>query len=183
MLKRLVSTLAIVAIGSLPLNVSKIPTKQAVHHKPASQSTSRSPSPIISYAEILNKMQMPKFQELPQLSLADFNFDPMGTYSNSYDPGQCTWGVASMKGDIPNNWGNAANWATAARDSGYTVSNVPIIGAVGVSFANYYGHVVVVTGTNSDGTLQITEMNYDGYGDGLWHIRTANVSEFTYIYI
>lgn len=146
-------------------------------------STEASPHAPPTQVVMLSKIELPKFQEMKPLELAAYHFDPMNTHANGYDAGQCTYGVASMKGNIPESWGNAGQWAYMAKAAGYTVSPTPIVGAVGVSYVGYYGHVVVVTGDNKNGTIQVTEMNYDGYGDGLYQTRTAAIGEFVYIYI
>jgi surface antigen len=103
----------------------------------------------------------------------------MGTYANSFAPANCTWGAASMKGDIT--WsGNANEWDDAARAQGKTVSDVPIVGAVAETDRGYYGHVAVVTNIDASG-VWITEMNYDGNG-GV-RTRLAGPGEFVYIYV
>lgn len=121
-----------------------------------------------------------KLSTVQPLSYAGYHFDPMGSHPNSYAPANCTWGASSMEPQIPQSWGNANNWANAARESGYTVSDVPIVGAIAQTSRGAFGHVAIVTEVHGD-TIQIEEMNYDDAG-GV-RSRPANVSEFTYIYL
>ncbi|MBI2007717.1 LysM peptidoglycan-binding domain-containing protein [Candidatus Saccharibacteria bacterium] len=62
---------------------------------------------------------------------------------NGYDYGYCTWYVAS-KVAVPTNWGNANTWDEYARLSGWTVSSIPKVGAIGQSDRGWAGHVAVV---------------------------------------
>jgi surface antigen len=96
---------------------------------------------------------------------------------NGYTPGQCTFYVKNRRPDIPNNWGNANMWASSARASGYTVSSVPIPGAIAAS--NYEMHVAYVESVQGN-TVTISEMNYGGP----WNMNTRTVPahNFTYIY-
>ncbi len=59
-------------------------------------------------------------------------------------------------------WGNANNWANAARALGMTVDKTPSYGAVFQTTAGWYGHVGIVTAVNGDGSITVREMNY-GY--------------------
>lgn len=118
-------------------------------------------------------------EPLPTLDYQPFIYAPIGTYPNNYEPGQCTYGVASMKGNIPN-WGNANNWANAASASGITVSDVPIIGSVAQSDRGEFGHVATVVDIRP-GEVLITEQNYDYHGS----VRTdwQPTADYKYIYI
>lgn len=87
-----------------------------------------------------------------------------GGGSNLYTAGQCTYYAFSKRPDIGNTWGNANNWASAAAQSGYTVNNSPKSGAILQTTAGGYGHVAYVDRVNSDGSIQVSEMNYQGVG-------------------
>ncbi len=87
---------------------------------------------------------------------------------NHYFPiGYCTYYVASrMKITFG---GNAKNWLANARASGYVTGSEPAAHAA-VVFTNApgeyygrYGHVGYVESVNGDGTITISEMNYDHY--------------------
>lgn len=94
---------------------------------------------------------------------------------NSYSYGYCTWYAKEQRPDMPNNLGNADTWYW--RYNGAKGSS-PAVGAVAV--ATGYMHVAIVTGVNGDGTITISEMNYQG-----WNVvssRTTSASEFRYLY-
>jgi len=82
---------------------------------------------------------------------------------NGYTFGYCTWYVASRI-SVPRNWGNANTWAYYARYSGWTVSSIPVAGAIFQTTAGYDGHVGIVEAVYSNGTILVSEMN--GYGVG-----------------
>lgn len=79
---------------------------------------------------------------------------------NGYDYGYCTWYVATQV-PVPANWGNASTWAYYAAMSGWSVSTAPTVGAIAqtANAAGGEGHVAIVTGVNSDGTINIRDMN------------------------
>ena len=95
---------------------------------------------------------------------------------NTYSYGYCTWYVKNRRPDLPNNLGNAETWYSRAAAQGLSVGSTPVVGAVG----QRGNHVVYVEAVNGDGTILISEMNYQA-----WNVqssRTANASEFRYIY-
>lgn len=100
---------------------------------------------------------------------------------NTYGYGYCTWFVKNMRGgSLPNGLGNANTWFYRARAQGMAVGTTPRVGAVGTTERGALGHVVYVTAVHGDGTITISEMNYRA-----WNVassRTANASEFRYIY-
>jgi N-acetylmuramoyl-L-alanine amidase len=78
---------------------------------------------------------------------------------NGYDYGWCTYYAASRVA-VPTNWGNANTWDDYARLSGWTVSTVPVAGAIAQSDAmSYLGHVAYVERVNDDGTIYYSDMN------------------------
>lgn len=101
--------------------------------------------------------------------------------SNTYDYGYCTWYVKNKRGStLPNGLGNANTWYARARTLGMAVGSTPRAGAVGTTTRGSLGHVVYVESINNDGTINISEMNYKGWGKTTH--RTASASEFVYIY-
>ena len=79
---------------------------------------------------------------------------------NGYDYGYCTY-YAATRVSVPANWGNANTWDSGARASGWTVSRVPVVGAVaqtdGMSWA---GHVAYVEAVSPDGSMiKYSDMN------------------------
>jgi len=97
---------------------------------------------------------------------------------NNYEYGQCTWWVKHWKPEV-GNWGNANDWGYAAQAAGWTVSSIPVAGAVAWSTRGYYGHVAYVLEVRGS-TVVIQEGNYDFKGS----VRTivVPVSEYRYIY-
>ncbi len=78
---------------------------------------------------------------------------------NGYDFGYCTYYAAS-KIAVPNNWGNANTWDNYAAASGWTVSTMPRVGAIGQTDSGYLGHVAVVEAVSADGTMmKYSDMN------------------------
>lgn len=96
---------------------------------------------------------------------------------SGYTPGQCTWYVASRRA-VPGSWGNAISWYYNAQASGLAVGAAPRAGAIGWERSN---HVVYVESVNSDGSVNISEMNFN-YQAGVIHRRTTAASQFLYIY-
>lgn len=94
---------------------------------------------------------------------------------NGYYAGQCTGYVASRR-YVPPGWGNATDWGYNARSQGWTVSSTPIAGAI----AWRSGHVAYVESVNPDGSVTISEQNYD-YNSSIRTI-TIPVGQYQYIY-
>ena len=97
--------------------------------------------------------------------------------SNLYTSGQCTYYVYDkVGGKISSTWGNANNWANAAASSGYTVNNTPKQGAIMQTSQGAFGHVAYVENVNNDGSVKVSEMNYNG-GPGVVSTRTISASQ------
>ncbi len=95
---------------------------------------------------------------------------------NLYSAGYCTWYVKNRRPDLPNNLGNAYTWVSRAAAQGLSTGSTPVVGAVG----QQGNHVVYVESVNGDGTVTISEMNFNG-----WNVissRTVSASNFQYIY-
>ncbi|HIW12653.1 MAG TPA: CHAP domain-containing protein [Candidatus Salinicoccus stercoripullorum] len=110
--------------------------------------------------------------------------DTAASAANHYTQGDCTWHVYErlneMGVSVSNSWGNASNWDSAALGSGMTVSNSPSVGAImqldpGQGGAGSMGHVAVVEAVNADGSIQVSEMNWNG-GFGVESTRTISAS-------
>ncbi len=102
----------------------------------------------------------------------------LSNIGNLYTYGYCTWYVKNIRQDIPNTWGNAWEWLWHAQSDGWSTGNIPKVGAIGVAIN--YGHVVYIQSVNDNGTVNLSEANYNG-----WNVissRTAQASEFNYIY-
>ncbi len=95
---------------------------------------------------------------------------------NGYTPRNCTWYAKSRRPDLPNNLGDSINWASNAAAQGFATGSVPRAGSIGQQGM----HVVYIEAVNGDGTVYLSEMNYD-YNGG-FRYRTAPASDFKYIY-
>lgn len=96
---------------------------------------------------------------------------------NTYAWGYCTWHVKNKRPDLPNGLGNGGQWVANAAKRGLATGTVPRAGAVG----EQPGHVVYIESVNANGTVNISEMNYNG-GFGIVNKRTVPASTFKYIY-
>jgi surface antigen len=92
---------------------------------------------------------------------------------NGYDYPSCT-GYVAMRRYVPAGWGNATTWRQGAINAGWSVTSVPVAGAIGW----VYGHVVYVESVG-DGVVTISENNYDYAGS----TRTITVPTSTYTYL
>lgn len=110
---------------------------------------------------------------------------------NKYAYGWCTWYAWQWRHDnmpgnfnLPSNLGNANTWANAARAAGFAVNRTPAYGAVFQTSAGWLGHVGVVTGVNSDGSVVISDMNgIAGWGRvGTKTISASEAASYTYIH-
>lgn len=105
---------------------------------------------------------------------------------NLYTAGQCTWYVYDkVGGKIGSTWGNANNWATSAQSAGYTVNHTPEKGSILQSSAGAYGHVAYVESVGSDGSVTVSEMNYNGgpYVVDTRTISSSEASSYNYIHL
>jgi surface antigen len=98
------------------------------------------------------------------------------TSGNTYTWGYCTWYAKSRRPDLPNNLGNADTWVSRAAAQGIPTGSTPRSGAIGQRGM----HVVYVERVNADGTVYISEMNYQAVG--VVTFRTVAASYFYYIY-
>ena len=98
--------------------------------------------------------------------------------------GNCTWWTWKQARDVWGvslpGWGNANTWASYARSAGYPVSSTPAVNTIGVSLsgATGLGHVVWITKVNSNGTVQVSEMNCN-WGSGGVKYTTYYTSYFS----
>ena len=86
-------------------------------------------------------------------------------------------------------FGNAAQWKNTV-GSKFTMDNTPKVGAVAWFDANIHtpstitgdaGHVAVVSGVNSDGTVDIEEYNFTPWAYGTRTIPVADVTKFIHV--
>ncbi|VTS12261.1 peptidoglycan hydrolase PcsB [Streptococcus pseudoporcinus] len=131
----------------------------------------------------------PAASSSPAASAAPASFTPRQTYSsaNTYPVGQCTWGVKSLAPWVGNYWGNGGQWAASAAAAGYTVSSIPVVGAVAVWTGGGYGHVAYVTSVESSTRIQVMESNYNGIQSianhrGWFNPTSTSLGSAVYIY-
>lgn len=111
--------------------------------------------------------------------------DPMA--NNTYDEGQCTYYVfdkIKAQGDmIETSWWNAESWAKRARSDGYTVNNNPVEGAVLQTSRGEIGHVAYIETVNEDGSIEVSEMNYqEPYEVTERTIAAERIDEYSFIH-
>lgn len=105
---------------------------------------------------------------------------------NLYTAGQCTWYVYDkVGGQIGSTWGNANNWDNAAMADGYTVNNKPEEGSILQSDMGAMGHVAYVESVGSDGSVTVSEMNYNGgpFSVSERTISASEASSYNYIHL
>jgi len=121
------------------------------------------------------------------------NVDPWGFYTC-----QCTsyaawyWNVILgrkwERGDGPTGTGDAKNWPNLAARNGVGVHSSPQVGAIiswsgdNVYIPTTYGHVAIVEGINSDGTITISEYNWIPLSFSRRKIDPAKYGSYSYIY-
>jgi len=117
---------------------------------------------------------------------ATYGWGSQATYGyNGYDPGNCTWWVAKLRaaaGDpLPTDLGNASTWGILAAQYGLPVGTTPAVGAAVVMSTVGEGHVAYVTAVHPNGTITISEMDYN-YELFYVDSRTIPGAGYTYIY-
>lgn len=95
---------------------------------------------------------------------------------NTYTAGYCTWYAKNRRPDLPNNLGNANTWVARAQAQGIPTGSSARPGAI----AQQGMHVAYVESVNGDGTITVSEMNWEGLY--IVSTRTAPESNFMYIY-
>lgn len=101
---------------------------------------------------------------------------PGSSAGNTYYYGYCTYYAKSRRPDLPNNLGNADTWVVMAAAQGLATGSAPRAGAIGQQGM----HVVYIESVNNNGTVTVSEMNFNGWG--VVSSRTVPASTFMYIY-
>lgn len=91
------------------------------------------------------------------------------TSARGYDYRNCTDWVAYripqlVQKTVPRGWGNATNWDDAASAAGYMVDMTPESGDI-AEWDGTYGHVAVVESVNADGSVNVSEYNWNQDGN------------------
>lgn len=119
----------------------------------------------------------------PTLTQSPYYTPPTNRYAgnssgNTYTAGQCTWHVKNLKPELPNGLGNADQWFYNAQSQGWPVGYEARAGAAAQTRGSM--HVSYVLEVYGDGTMLISEMNYNWTP---YAQRTAVVSQSNYLYI
>ena len=91
-----------------------------------------------------------------------YSYSAQYSAGNRYAYGWCTWYAWSKRPDLPGNMGNANMWAANARRAGFPVDSTPRVGDIFQTGSGRYGHVGYVESVNGDGTITVSDMNYNG---------------------
>ncbi len=115
------------------------------------------------------------------------NIEVLGYFTGlggPYGRGQCTQWAWYKRQDLPSTLGNANTWAARAAAAGFTVNRTPSAGAIFQTSSGWYGHVGYVESVNADGSITVTEMNYNyrPYMVIRGVIPASSVGNFNYIH-
>lgn len=115
------------------------------------------------------------------------NIEVLGYFYNlggPYGRGQCTQWAWYKRQDLPSMLGNANAWARSAAAAGYVVNRTPSAGAIFQTGSGWYGHVGYVEAVNPDGSIVVSEMNYNyrPYMVIRSTIPASGVGNFNYIH-
>jgi surface antigen len=121
-----------------------------------------------------------RWANAPQDSL----IDSWGMY-NRECVSYTAWKVYQNYGNMPY-WGgvgNANQWPGNARRAGIPTGSTPRVGSVAVWDVGYYGHVMWVEAVNPDGSIWISQYNYDYNGHySEMKVSASMAANLTYIY-
>lgn len=93
------------------------------------------------------------------------------------------WKVQQTYGYMPYGFGNANQWPGNARAAGIATSSTPRENTVAIWNVGYYGHAMWVEAVNSDGSLWVSQYNYDYYGHySEMRVSPSMAANLTYIY-
>lgn len=146
----------------------------------------------INDAELTNKFKIGEYIIIPDAvvhygSVNSFSFGFTPVYGgNNYAYGWCTY-YASARSGAPGGWGNASSWAYYAQlTPGWTVSDVPIKGAI-AQRGGGAGHLGIVDDVRiNHGQLQIrySDMNglagFNAVGTSGWEPAHQSFEHFIY---
>lgn len=84
---------------------------------------------------------------------------------NYYQEGQCTFYVfeerLKLDKQISSSWGDAKYWDDRAKEEGYKVTSQPKEGSILQTDYGELGHVAIVKAVKSDGSIVVSDMNYE----------------------
>jgi surface antigen len=95
------------------------------------------------------------------------------------------WKVFETYGHMPywGGQGNANQWPNNARSAGISTSSTPKVNSVAIWNVGYYGHAMWVEAVNSDGSIWVSQFNYDYNGHySEMKVSPSMAASLTYIY-
>lgn len=101
----------------------------------------------------------------------------------------CTWYVHNKRNQtkryLPSSFTDAKNWLNEAKRAGFATGKKPIAGAILQTSkgGGGHGHVAFVEKVNKDGSIKISEYNYNvrlGYGTRT--LTKQQAAQYNYIY-
>lgn len=93
------------------------------------------------------------------------------------------WKVQQTYGHMPYGFGNANQWPGSARAAGYNTGSTPLANTVAIWNVGYYGHAMWVEAVNGDGSIWVSQYNYDYAGHYSEMLVSAGMAaSLTYIY-
>lgn len=114
----------------------------------------------------------------------DTVIDPWGMY-NRECVSYTAWKVQETYGYMPY-WGgrgNANQWPGDARAAGIPTGSTPQANSVAIWNVGAYGHAMWVEAVNSDGSIYVSQYNYDYQGHySEMYVSASQARSFTYIY-
>lgn len=79
--------------------------------------------------------------------------------------------------------GNANQWPASARNEGIATGSTPQAGSVAIWNVGYYGHAMWVEAVNADGSIWVSQYNYDYQGHySEMRVSASMAAGLTYIY-
>lgn len=117
-------------------------------------------------------------------SAQDSMLDNWGLY-NRECVSYTAWKVYQTYGFMPywGGHGNANEWPGDARAAGIPTGSTPRMHSVAIWNVGYYGHAMWVEAVNSDGSLWVSQYNYDYHGHySEMRVSASMAASLTYIY-
>lgn len=116
--------------------------------------------------------------DAPQDSIVD----PWGMY-NRECVSYTAWKVQQTFGYVIHGFGNANQWPGSARAVGLSTGSTPRVHSVAIWNVGAYGHAMWVESVNSDGSIWVSQYNYDYQGHySEMLVEPGMASSLTYIY-
>lgn len=128
------------------------------------------------------------------MAAGDFPTPDPSDYGGIHPEGECTYYVDNRRREIGaplenSRLGDAGSWVPKAKASGMSTGSEPRAGAVMVydycqlNVSCRYGHVALVETVNDDGSVVVSEMNWDAHNVVNYRtVSASDASQLEYIY-